>query len=94
MTVELVIALAVVVALAYFLVFKKKGDVNQDGKVDATDVKVVAEKVEAKVEEVAVEAQAVAEVAVAKVKKTATKAKAAAKGTAGKAGSAKTTAQK
>lgn len=93
--VNIIIAVAVVGALAYYFVFKKKaGDVNNDGAVNVEDVKAAADKVEVAVEaaadkvEVAVEA-AVAEVktvakkTVAKVKTTAAKAKPAAKKTNG-----------
>lgn len=57
--------------------FKKlfgRADVNKDGKVDAKDVKIVAEKVEAKVEAAAVKIQSEAKEAAAKAKTTVKKA--------------------
>ena len=77
--VNIIIAVAVVGALAYYFVFKKKaGDLNNDGAVNVDDAKAAADKVE-----VAVEA-AVEEVkTVAKVKTTAAKVKPAAKKIAG-----------
>lgn len=75
MELQIIIAVAVVAALAYFFVFKKKaGDVNQDGAVNADDVKVVAEKVEAKVEAAAAEVTEVVKKVGAKTKSAAKKA--------------------
>jgi len=67
--VNIIIAVAVIGALAYYFVFKKKaGDVNNDGAVNVEDAKVAAEKVE-----VAVEAPVEAVKPAAKVHKKGTK---------------------
>jgi hypothetical protein len=95
-TVEIVIAVAVVAALAYFFLVKKKaGDVNNDGAVNVEDAKVVVEKVEEKVEAAVVEVKAAAKKTVAKAKTAAAKkpaAKKPAKGGAGGRGGSDTTA--
>ena len=78
--VNIIIAVAVIGALAYYFVFKKKaGDVNNDGAVNIEDAKAAADKVEVAVEAAVAEVKTVAEKTVAKVKTTAAKAKPAAK---------------
>ena len=91
---ELIITAAVLLGLLYVgWKYWPKADVNQDGKVDATDAKVLVAKAEAKVEaevkEVVAKVEAEVKEEVAKVgaaaKKTATKAKETVKKTATKA---------
>ena len=68
MDIQIVIAVAVVAALAYFFVFKKKADVNNDGQVNVEDVKAVAEKVEVAAEQAVEEVKTVAKKTAAKKK--------------------------
>ena len=82
--VNIIIAVAVIGALAYYFVFKKKaGDLNSDGAVNVEDAKVAADKVEVAVEAAVEEVKTVAKKTVAKVKTTAAKTKPAAKKIAG-----------
>jgi uncharacterized protein (UPF0333 family) len=82
--VNIIIAVAVIGALAYYFVFKKKaGDVNNDGAVNVEDAKVAVEKVEVAVEAAVEEVKTVAKKTVAKVKTTAAKAKPTVKKTGG-----------
>ena len=75
--VNIIIAVAVIGALAYYFVFKKKaGDVNNDGAVNIDDAKAAAETVE-------VAAEAAVEEVKTMAKKTVSKAKPAAKKIAG-----------
>lgn len=82
--VNIIIAVAVVGALAYYFVFKKKaGDLNNDGAVNVDDAKAAVETVEVAAEAAVEEVKTVAKKTVAKVKTTAAKAKPAAKKIAG-----------
>jgi len=75
--VNIIIAVAVVGALAYYFVFKKKaGDLNNDGAVNVDDAKAAVETVEVAAEAAVEEVKTVA-------KKTVSKAKPAAKKIAG-----------
>lgn len=94
---EIIIALIAVVVLgAIWFANRKTGfDANQDGKVDAADIKVAVEKTVDAVKETAdankdgkvdaADVKVVAETVVAEVKETATKAKEVAKKTTAKA---------
>ena len=72
--VNIIIAVAVVGALAYYFVFKKKaGDVNNDGAVNIEDAKAAADKVEVAVEAAVAEVKTVAKKTVSKAKPAAKK---------------------
>ena len=72
--VNIIIAVAVIGALAYYFVFKKKaGDVNNDGAVNIEDAKAAADKVEVAAEAAVEEVKTVAKKTVSKAKPAAKK---------------------